>query len=266
MKFSIITPSYNQDMYIEQTIKSVIEQKGNFEIEYIIMDGKSTDNTVKILKKYEKKLKGNKKIKFIWKSEKDKGQSDAINKGLKICSGDILAYINSDDYYEKDAFRNIIKEFEKNKKISFVYGKCPVVNEEDKEIRKGIRRIRRFLGRKYSYRKLLIVNFIPQPATFWKKEIYDKYGGFDVKHHLCMDYEYWLRIGQEFKGKYVNKNISNFRWYSQSKSGSGYKKQFKEDLNVAKKYGQKYKFSLFLHEITYRGIVFIYDVMRVMRI
>ena len=100
MKFSIITPSYNQDEFIERTIESAISQKWDFDIEYIVMDGWSNDWTVELLKNYEKELKWNDKITFIRKSEKDKWQSDAINKWLKLATWDILTYLNSDDTLE----------------------------------------------------------------------------------------------------------------------------------------------------------------------
>ena len=105
MKISVITPSYNQAQFIERTILSVLNQ--NYpNLEYIIMDGGSTDNTVEILKKYSDKI--------IWKSEKDNGQSGAINKGLKMATGDIVTYLNSDDIYELGTFEKIAEFFQKN--------------------------------------------------------------------------------------------------------------------------------------------------------
>ena len=265
MKLSIITPSFNQSEYLEQTIKSVINQNGNFEIEYIVMDGGSSDNSVKILKKYEKILKNNKKITFIWKSEKDKGQSDAINKGLKLSTGDVLSYINSDDVYSPNSFKKIISFFNKNKNIGFVYGKCSIINEKGKEIRQIIKWYRTLIGFKYSYGGLLIENFIPQPATFWRRKVYEDFSGFDVENHLCMDYEYWCRIGQKYNGKFINKYLANFRWYDSSKSGATYKKQFKQELEIAKKYAKgKYKLNILIHKFNYWKIVLVYDLMRLL--
>ena len=120
MKISIITPSYNQAQFIERTILSVLNQDYK-DIEYIIMDGGSTDGTVEILKKYSDHI--------IWKSEKDNGQSDAINKGLKMATGDIVAYLNSDDTYQPGAFKEVATFFEKNPDKKWVYGKCLIINE-----------------------------------------------------------------------------------------------------------------------------------------
>ena len=112
MKFSIVTPSFNQYEFIERTIESVINQKWNFEIECIVMDGWSTDWTIEILKKYEKKLKWNDRIVFIRKSEKDKWQYDAINKWLKLATWDILTYLNSDDILEPWALQLVAEKHE----------------------------------------------------------------------------------------------------------------------------------------------------------
>ena len=127
---SIITPSLNQGQFIEQTIKSVLFQAGNFYIDYIIVDGGSIDNSIDIIKKYDLLIKNNKYsikcygIKFRWFSKKDKGQTNALNKGFKMANGDICAWINSDDWYEKDVFQFIIKKFEENLEIDLIYGNC----------------------------------------------------------------------------------------------------------------------------------------------
>ena len=122
MKISIITPSYNQAAFIERTILSVLNQN-YFDLEYIIMDGGSTDGTTEILKKYSDKI--------IWKSEKDSGQSDALNKGLKIATGYIVAYLNSDDTYELGTLKKIAEFFQNNLGKKWVYGKCKIINENE---------------------------------------------------------------------------------------------------------------------------------------
>ena len=147
MKISVVTPSYNQDEFIERTILSVINQEWDFEIEYFVMDWWSKDWTVEILKKYEKELAWNKKITFKRVSEKDKGQSDAINKWLKLATWDILTSLNSDDTLEEWALQLVVDNLGKsNKKWS--YGKCRIIDKEDREIRKYITRYKNFLWRK----------------------------------------------------------------------------------------------------------------------
>jgi len=267
MKISIVTPSFNQDQYIERTIKSIITQKGNFDLEYIIMDWWSTDNTINIIKRIEKDLK-NWEIKkqcnhldFIRRSEKDKGQSDAINKWLKLATWDILTYINSDDTYKPGCLNIIAKKLWTSNKMRN-YGKCHIIDENDKKIRWRITRYKNLLGKKYSYKKLLSENFISQMTVFWKKEITKDLGFFDKKEHLCMDYEYRLRIWSKHDPLYINEYLANFRFYHTSKSGSTFKKQFKDELKLAKKYAKwKYKISLFIHKINYYKIVWIYNIL-----
>ena len=254
MKISIITPSYNQADFIEHTIKSVLGQDYP-DLEYIIMDGGSTDGTVDILKKYSNKI--------IWKSEKDHGQSAAINKGLKIATGDIVAYLNSDDTYELNALQKVADFFTKNPDKKWVYGKCKIINERDQEIRKPITAYKNWLLKKYSYKKLLTENFISQPATFWKKELHNEFGYFNESESLCMDYEFWLRIGQKYPAGVLVDYLANFRYYSNSKSGSSTKKQFQDELRLAKKYGADYPFSVFMHKVNYYKITGIYKILNI---
>ncbi|HBO16899.1 MAG: Glycosyl transferase family 2 [Candidatus Moranbacteria bacterium GW2011_GWE2_35_2-] len=255
-KISIITPSYNQAEFIERTILSVLKQDYP-NLEYIIMDGGSTDGTIEILKKYSDRV--------IWKSEKDNGQSDAINKGLEMATGEIVAYLNSDDTYEPEAFKKVTEFFQKNPDKLWAYGKCKIVNENDQEIRKPITTYKNLLLKKFSYPKLLSENFISQPATFWKREIHAERGFFDENEHLCMDYEFWLRIGQKYPAGVINNYLANFRYYPNSKSGSVNKKQFQDELRLAKKYGKKYPASLFLHKFNYYKITMIYRLLSLMK-
>ena len=254
MKISIITPSYNQGNFIEETIQSVISQKGSFELEYFVIDGGSKDRTVDILKKYEGKLS--------WISEPDNGQTHAINKGLKKATGDIIAYLNSDDIYELGALRKVVHFFQKNPEKKWGYGKCRIINENGKEIRKWITSYKNFLLKKYSYNKLLSENFISQPATFFRRELLDEIGFFDEKQHLVMDYEYWLRIGEKYDAGVIDEYLADFRWYTTSKSGGNFKKQFKEELYIAKKYAHGKKLPILLHAFNYYKIVGMYSLLR----
>ena len=129
-KISVVIPSYNMAEFIEETIQSILNQ--NFSpIECIVIDGGSNDGTVDILNKYDSKI--------IWSSEKDSGQSDAINKGLQRASGDILAYLNADDTYEEGCFQKVARFFDQNHTVKWAYGKCRITNEDGREIRRPIR-------------------------------------------------------------------------------------------------------------------------------
>lgn len=271
MKISIITPSYNQAHFLEKTLLSVLSQAGDFELEYIVMDGFSTDDSVQILRKYEQLLQEKKfaikckKIDFIWKSEKDQGQSDAINKGLKMATGEIVAWLNSDDTYCENALENVAQFFAREAETMWAFGKCRIIDKQDQEIRQWITAYKNWRLRNFNYAKLVQENFISQPATFWRKEAMEKVGYLDEKHHLVMDYEYWLRLGSKFKGGFINQYLADFRWYESSKSGSSFLNQFRQDLQVAHKYGKDYKWSLFLHNFNHYKIIVIYSLMRLFR-
>ena len=221
MKISITTPSYNQADYIEQTIRSICSQKGDFELEYFIMDGGSTDNTVEVIKKLEKEYQDS-PVNFNWVSEKDKGQSDAINKGWSRSTGDIIAWLNSDDFYEPNTFQIVSDFFRQNPDVMWIYGKCPIIDTNNKLIRRPIALYRHLLGKNYSYAKLLAENFVAQPTVFIRKKVIDEFGLIDVDDYRVMDYEFWLRIGKKYPGKFINKNLARFRLHDQSKSGTGF--------------------------------------------
>ena len=204
-KISIITPSYNQGHFIEETIQSVLNQ--NYpNLEYIIIDGYSTDNSVEIIKKYENQL-------TYWVSEKDRGQSHAINKGLKIATGDIINWLNSDDYYEPNCLFKIAKEFRNNPNINAVLGVTKVIGKKEEEYSQTP-----FSPDvKFTFSKAKI----EQPATFISGNFYRKYGPIDENLHLAMDLDLWLK----FLLTTTSENISviediivNFREHEDSKT------------------------------------------------
>ncbi|EKE29335.1 MAG: glycosyl transferase family 2 [uncultured bacterium (gcode 4)] len=272
MKITVVTPSFNQEEFIERTILSVISQSWDFELEYIIMDWWSTDWSVGIIKKYEEMISGReflikcKKVEFIWKSEKDKWQSDAINKGLRLATWDILTYLNSDDTYEPWALEKVAG-YLGNSISDWCYGKCKIIDKDDAEIREWITLYKNVTWAKYSYAKLLSENFISQMTVFWKKRVIDAAGLFNVDEHLCMDYEYWLRLWKLWDPVYIPHYIANFRFYQTSKSWSRFDKQFSDELRIATKYAAgKYRFSLLLHKFNYYKIVFVYKLLSLLKI
>ncbi|MFZ0041628.1 MAG: glycosyltransferase family 2 protein, partial [Solirubrobacteraceae bacterium] len=201
MKLSIITPSYNQAPFIERTIDSVLSQ--NYpDLEYIVMDGGSTDGTVDILKRYSSDL--------VWTSEPDGGQSDAINKGLRIANGDVVAFLNSDDTYVAGALAKVAAYFESHPQTMWAYGKCRIIDEHDQEIRRPITWYKNMMLRRYSFRKLLAENFISQPSTFWRRCLHDEIGYLNEEEHFVMDYEFWLRAGQRYPAGVIKNYLANF--------------------------------------------------------
>jgi GT2 family glycosyltransferase len=226
-RISIITPSYNQGPFIERTIKSVLSQEYP-NLEYIVMDGGSTDETLDILLKYEKQLK--------WISQKDNGQADAINRGIKLSTGNIIGYLNSDDLYEPGTLDIVARHFLDHPETMWLTGKCRIIDEWDREIRPAITAYKNFLLRHYSYSLLLVTNPISQPATFWRRDAMNECGLFDEYEHLVMDYGYWLKVGKKYPLSVLDRYLAAFRVYATSKTSSSFLTTFKRERHLAKSY------------------------------
>ena len=201
---SIITPSFNQGKYIEETIESVISQ-GYPNLEYIVIDGGSSDETVDIIKKYEKYI-------TYWVSEKDQGQAHAINKGFNLSNGDICTWINSDDLIYKDAFWKVAKYFSEDLDLEFIHGRGIYFNDK---------------GNKWPADKNLdnleiryITHFCYdlQPSTYYRRRIFDRIGYLDESYILQMDAEFFMRIGLNCNIMKVDDLLSKFREHDLRKS------------------------------------------------
>lgn len=252
-KISIITPSLNQGQFIEKTILSVINQKYP-NLEFIVMDGGSTDETLHILKKYKKYIK-------VF-SEKDTGQSDAINKGLKKATGEIVGYLNSDDLLLSGSLFKVSNYFSIHSEINWVTGKCYIIDDKGKEMHKLITSYKNiFLKRFRKVTFLKILNFISQPATFWKKQVFQKVGFFDTRLNYVMDYDYWLRLYKYFQLGYIDSYLAAFRIHGLSKSGKNYQNIFAENSGIALRYSNN-KLIFLLHQIHDKITVYIYNLIR----
>lgn len=230
LKISIITVSYNSEDTIEDTIKSVLSQ--NYKnYEHIIVDGKSKDNTMKVVKKYEKKYAG--KLKYV--SEKDKGLYDAMNKGIKMASGDVIGLLNSDDVYASDKVLSLINEYIESGNYDGVYGDLLYVSEDLKSPKRkwvsGVGKIKN--------------GWMPaHPTLYLKKEVYDKNGLYNLKFKIVADFDFIVRICNNPKVKlnYINENLIYMRLGGVSSAGlKGYLKNVKEANKVLK--ANKVKFS-----------------------
>jgi glycosyltransferase involved in cell wall biosynthesis len=213
LKISIVTPSYNQGQYLEKTILSVLNQNYS-NLEYIIIDGGSTDNSIEIIKKYEKHL-------TYWVSEKDDGQSDGINKGLSRCTGDIIAWLNSDDYYEPDTFKNVMSTFAQYPSAGLLYGNCRIiyVDAEGKALQQKIISPENVNG--FSLLHYWKSYFLPpQPSMFWKKSIQDETRLLDKNLNYAMDMDFWLQLSEHTQIVKANFLLSNYLVHTNSKSGS----------------------------------------------
>jgi len=225
-KISIITPSFNQGCFLRQTIDSIISQDYP-NLEYIVMDGGSTDETVGILQSYGDKIR--------WFSEKDNGQADAINKGLALASGDILAYINSDDYYLPGALKLVAQKFPQTG-CKWLTGDYRIVDQEDHKIQSLVVLYKKFWRNFSSAGVLSLLNYIVQPSTFWSRALWSRTGQFDVSLRYTLDYDLWLRAFKVELPLVVKQPLSVFRVHKSSKGGIGYQIQFEEELQVLQRY------------------------------
>lgn len=210
LKFSVITPSFNQAKFIEKTILSVLDQNyPNFE--HIIIDGGSTDGTVEILKKYPH---------LKWVSEKDNGQTDALNKGFKLASGNVIAWINSDDWYFPNVFLTVAKYI---RDFPIVFGDCFITDGEC-NVTEKINNVPRSV---FDMLKYWIPYSIPtQPAIFFTKQVLeenklDENYFLDETLNYSMDFEWWLRIWNKYNKKKIDQVFAGYRMYEENKTGQG---------------------------------------------
>jgi len=240
-KITIITPSLNQGQFIDATIHSVLSQEYP-NLEYIIVDGGSTDNTLYILRSYSDRI--------TWVSEKDTGQTNAINKGLRMSNGEIVAYLNADDLLLPGSLKKIAKSFMDHPEAMWVTGRCRIIDEKDREVRKLITVYKNLYLRMHNQSLLLITDYISQPATFWRAKAYKASGSFDEKFHYAMDYEYWLRLNARYPLLVIPQYLAAFRIHSQSKNtNAGHKDVYVEEEKVIISKYTKSRLLLTLHNI-----------------
>jgi glycosyltransferase involved in cell wall biosynthesis len=206
-RMSIVTPSYNQGRFIEETIRSVLLQ-GYPNLEYIIIDGGSSDDTVEIIRKYEPWL-------AYWVSEPDHGQSHAINKGFRQATGDILAWLNSDDVYQPGALYAAAATFQQHPQAGLVYGRVAKCDQDSRPLGSG-------WGQTFDLAGIFRgANPVAQPSAFFRRAPFDHVGELDESLHFVMDTELWMRLGLASEVVFVDEILAKFRYYPLSKSGRG---------------------------------------------
>src|SRR3989344_3380960 len=248
MKFSIIIPSFNQGRFIEQTIKSVLDQ--NYpDLEFLVLDGGSSDDSFNIIKKYSK---------FItWRSHRDGGQVAAINEGLKKSTGDIIAYINSDDYYLPGSFQAVADYFAAHPATLWLYGNCDVT---DPKLKWTFFLKKLWPVHKYPF-ALKIFNTINQPAVFLSKKLVNKVGKFDPKYQGAFDYDYWLRCLHCSLPAKIPQTLAVFRVHPSSFSSTTFHRQLSEDLSIIRKYTHN-PLIILIHSISSLIVKLVYNLLK----
>lgn len=221
MKFSIVTPNYNYGRFLKKALESVLAQAdapGAPEIEHIVIDGGSTDDSVQILERWDSFVRGTAAAKesrysFQYISEPDNGQTDAINKGLRRATGDIVAWLNADEWYEPGALSKMVAAFERHPKTDLFYGEVRFVDETGKTIR--VKRDHRFSG----FVLLWYGCYISSAATFWRRRILDAGNYLYASYKVCMDFEYWVRLWRQgYRFSFLPATIASFTWHKNNVS------------------------------------------------
>ena len=224
---SIVTPTYNQARYLEETIQSVLQQDYP-NIEYIVLNDGSTDETEEILRKYDGQI--------IWESHENIGQTPTINKGWRLSQGQIIAYINSDDtYIVPDAIRKGVEFLLANPDVTVVYGDAYEIDESGKIVKYHSAPDCDFTALVKNWIRTLNWQIV-QPSTFIRREILDEVGYLDPSIYYAMDLEYWLRIGtKNFKIAHLAEPLSCYRLHSESKTVSTHAKNAPDFVNIYNK-------------------------------
>jgi len=260
MLFSVITPNFNGVTFLEQTICSVLQQrKKGIELEYIVVDGGSTDGSHAIIDKYRRDIS-------VLIIEKDSGPANAINKGLSLASGDIVSWLNADDIYYSNVFERVKHTLVMNPLAGFCFGRCPIINDNGEEIRAFITRFKECFFPLSSEFTFQCINYISQPALFFRREAMLDVGRLREDMVAAWDYEFILRLWLYGKGAVIpDGQIAAFRWHEQSISGQNFHVQFKEELDAVIAALGKWKIQVLLHHCVRWSIVGAYTWMANLR-
>ena len=258
MRFSIITPNFNGAAYLSQTIDSVLAQRKEVDLEYIIIDGGSTDGSLEIIDRYRSEFSH-------CIVESDEGPADAINMGLALACGDVVAWLNADDIYFPAALARVRDSFDVSPKAAMCFGGCLIIDEKGEEIRIAITRFKELfypLSSSFTYQ---CINYISHPALFFRTGAVKKVGPLRQDMVAAWDYEFILRLWNEGNACRVKgAPLSAFRWYDQSISGENFHLQFKEEYEVARDYAG-FSLQTGLHFLVRWSIVGIYSAMSLVR-
>jgi glycosyltransferase involved in cell wall biosynthesis len=223
-RISVVTPSYNQGQFLEQTIRSVLLQ-GYPDLEYIVIDGGSSDSSVEVIKKYERHL-------AHWVSERDRGQSHAINKGFERATGEIMCWLNSDDFYLPGTLRAVAENLAGGGGAYAIVGHCTRLYDDGTPSHK-------LVGRFENLERLLQFwkgYHMHQPSIFWRREVFEKVGYLDEGQHYIMDFDYWVRVARHYEFKNVDRELSCAIYHATAKTGDNFMRYQQELSKCATRY------------------------------
>ena len=256
MKISIITPNYNGGRYLETALRSVLEQEIRPHLlEYIVVDGGSTDSSAGIIERYRRQL-------AVAISGPDRGPADAINKGLKLATGDLIGWINADDMYHPGTLARVIAAAEAHPEAALLFGRCRIVDEAHHEIRRGVTRFKESLFPISSRFTIQSINYISQPAAWFRRSAFEKAGLLRTDLKAAFDYDFTLRLWRHGGGRRIpGPVLSDFRWHPGSISGRHFVRQFREEWEAARADAGPWAPQTWLHWLVQWGIVGCYTIM-----
>lgn len=243
MKISVVTPTFNQAKTIRETFDSVLRQNMGSQLEYLVMDGLSTDGTSEIVSEYGPRFTAQ-GVTFVSVRERDNGQSDAINKGWKRASGDLLAFLNSDDLYEPDALRAVLDFFGNHPEVMWAYGGWRLI-ASDGTVHATVQ------PKRFSRAKLLNHSIIGQPSVFLRRQLVEECGMLQPHLHLAMDYDLWLRFSQKYDAGIIDAVLSQMRYTPDAKSVSRTHAQLREILRLGAQYTHPLSWRRFMQYFYY---------------
>ncbi len=252
---SIVTPCYNAATFLERALQSVATQDYP-NVEHVVVDAGSTDGTLEILEQWPS-------VRYV--SEPDDGQSDAMNKGLAMATGDIVGWLNADDWYLPGAFTAVAGAAIANPEAAWFTGRCPIVDNEGNEIRKGVTAYKNTLLRAYSFPLYLTQNFISCPATFVRREAYAAVEPFRIDYRYSMDYDVFLQLARRGDPVIMHRDLAVFVMMEGTKSMSGFEEQFAEHHRQARDHGEGHPIAVATNGAMSHGITYTYRALRALR-
>jgi len=256
MRITVITPNWNGERFLDQTIQSVISQPADgVDLEYIVVDGGSTDASLNILRRHGSRI--NKLI-----CEKDNGPASAINKGLRLATGELVGWLNADDYYEPGALRQAAAMMAAHPDRALCFGRCRIVDESGVEIRRGITAFKEGFFPLSSRFAIQSINYLSQPAMFFRRTAAERAGFLREDLRAAFDYEYVLRLWRSGGAVRVpGPPLAAFRWHPDSISGRHFGRQFQEEYEAAVADAGRFSPQGLLHWGVRWGIVGCYNLM-----
>jgi glycosyltransferase involved in cell wall biosynthesis len=253
MKISVVTPSFNSARFLPLAIESVLSQRSNgIEVEYIVADGGSTDASPAIMARYASAID-----RVI--TGPDTGPANAVNKGLASATGEILGWLNADDEYCPGALKRIAVAMERQPDKAMCFGHCAIINEDGEEIRRPITRFKECFFPLSSRFTLQCINYISQPTVFFRRSALEKAGPLREDLKAAWDYELFLRLWRNGGAVQLNRPpIAHFRWHPTSISGKQFRRQFREEFDVAANDAGRLTPQTMIHWFVRCGIVSVY--------